>query len=94
MSSPPVEKRQSLRRVIENNLFLVKFALRQTPLYFFMSCLYPVINRVEVFIEHTLGIKYITDLIQFGQPFSKALKYIIWVTIFIAITFVIEGIYY
>ncbi|HHT48911.1 MAG TPA: ABC transporter ATP-binding protein [Firmicutes bacterium] len=94
MGRPHVEKRQGLRRVIENNLFLVKFALRETPLYFFMSCLYPVINRVEVFIEHTIGIKYITDLIQFGAPFSKALTYIIWVTIFIAATFVIEGAYY
>lgn len=94
MNSPQAEKRQSLHRVIDNNLFLVKFALSQTPLYFFMSCLYPVIYHVEVFIEHTLGIKYITDLIQFGEPFSKALTYIIWVTVFIAATFVIEGAYY
>lgn len=94
MISKPTENRQSLRRIIENNLFLVKFALRQTPLYFFMSCFYPVVNRVEVFIEHTVGIKYITDLIQFGEPFSKALTYIIWVTIFIAATFVVEGVYY
>ena len=34
------------------------------------------------FIEHTIGIKYITDLIQF-RTLLKALTYIIWVTIFI-----------
>lgn len=94
MKSPAAEKRQSLRRVIGNNLFLVKFALRQTPLYFFMSCFYPVVQRVEVFVEHTLGIKYLTDLIQYGEPFTKALTYLIWVTIFIAATFVLEGLYY
>ncbi len=93
MSHSESKNRQSVKLIMDNNLFMLKYALRYSPLYLFMAFFQPALAQVEVFIEHIVGIKFVTDTIQYGQPFSRVLNYIIIVSIFIASTFIVGEIY-
>lgn len=93
MGHPESKNKQSFKTIMENNLFMLKYAVKYSPLFLFMAFFRPALGQVEVFIEHIVGIKFVTDTIQYGQPFSKVLNYIIIVSIFIALTFIVGEIY-
>lgn len=76
--------KQSYKRVIQNNLFILKYVLKYTPLYLLFSCLYPFLGSIVVFFEHTYCIKYLTDTIQYKGPFSNVVTYISVMSIIVA----------
>jgi len=86
--------KQSVRAIIDNNLFLLRTAYRHTPLFVIGACAYPAFHAGVVYVEHTLGIKLITDAIQYGEPFSKVVTYIVIICLFILAALVMGRIYY
>lgn len=85
--------KQSFKRVIENNLFILKYAFKYTPLYLITSCLYPFLGAIVVFFEHTYCIKYLTDTIQYKGPFSDVVTYISVISVIVALK-IFSGIFY
>jgi len=86
--------KQSVRTVIDNNLFLIKTAFRHTPLFVIGACVYPAFHAAVVYVEHTLGIKLVTDAIQYDEPFSKVVTYIVIICLFIIAALIMGRIYY
>lgn len=85
--------KQSFKRVIQNNLFILKYAFKYTPLYLITSCLYPFLGAIVVFFEHTYCIKYLTDTIQYKGPFSDVVTYISVISVIVALK-ILCGIFY
>lgn len=85
--------KQSFKRVIQNNLFILKYAFKYTPLYLITSCLYPFLGGIVVFFEHTYCIKYLTDTIQYKGPFSNVVAYISVISVIVALK-ILSGIFY
>lgn len=85
--------KQSFKRVIQNNLFILKYAFKYTPLYLITSCLYPFLGGIVVFFEHTYCIKYLTDTIQYKGPFSDVVTYISVISVIVALK-ILCGIFY
>ena len=85
--------KQSFKRVIQNNLFILKYAFKYTPLYLITSCLYPFLGGIVVFFEHTYCIKYLTDTIQYKGPFSNVVAYISVISVIVALK-IFFGIFY
>jgi ATP-binding cassette, subfamily B, bacterial len=86
--------KQSARTIIDNNLFLLKTAFRHTPLFVIGACVYPAFHAAVIYVEHTLGIKLVTDAIQYEEPFSKVVTYIVIICLFILAALVMGRIYY
>ena len=81
MNSTKKERRprQSLRRVLQNNLFLLKIALRIAPYYTIQRLLAESKNRVVVFVEHVYLIGFVIDSILSGRPFVEVFAFILGV---------------
>lgn len=75
----------SFERVIQNNLFIVKYLARYTPVFLLMTFLVSAIHEVVVFFEHTYCIKYLTDIIQYNGPFYNVVRYISIMTVLVVL---------
>ncbi|WEK56222.1 MAG: ABC transporter ATP-binding protein [Candidatus Cohnella colombiensis] len=80
------KQKKTMKEIIDNNLFLLKFAYRNAPFFIFFTCFYNAFQSIVIYIEHTLGIKYITDAIQYHKPFSKVIQYIIFICVLIIVS--------
>jgi len=87
-------RNQSIRTIVDNNLFLLKYAFRHTPMFVFLSCFYPAFHAAVIYVEHTLGIKLVTDAIQYNKPFSIVIYYMIAICTLIIAAIVMARIYY
>jgi len=65
-----MKKRYSLRKIISNNWFIFKHALKQAPGYIFLVCLLPILQAIIMFLQQIYVITFIMDSIQFGRPFT------------------------
>lgn len=79
------EGKQNLKRVFQNNIFIVKYIYKYTPLFLIGSFLVATISEVVVFFEHPYCIKYITDIIQYNGSFSNVVKYIAVISVVVAL---------
>jgi ATP-binding cassette subfamily B protein len=76
-----MDSKQSLERVVSNNLFILKYAIKYTPVYLVIVWLFAIFCEIEVFFEFAYCTKYMIDLIQYNGLFSKALSYIVIISI-------------
>ena len=65
------------RRALGNIFFTLRFAAKYSPLYFWTKMLLAVLNAVKEFTENVLAIKILLDIIEYGGPFSGALRFMI-----------------
>lgn len=68
------------KRMISNNIFMIKYALRYTPNYFLQVCFLAIFSSIELFFEFTYCSKYMIELIQYHGKFSKVVFYVILIT--------------
>lgn len=59
----------SLKRIISNMFFLLKYAFKAAPLYTLHKLVSYSANRIIVFFEHTWMLGYIIDSVNEGRPF-------------------------
>jgi ATP-binding cassette subfamily B protein len=74
------EDKQGIRRVISNNLFILKYAVKYTPGYLASNLLFSIFSAIEEFFEFAYCTKFMIDLIQFNGSFSSAVKYMAFIT--------------
>lgn len=61
-----------MKRVLSNHLFLWNLCFRTTPGYM-LYVLYDAFRyQFIIFLEHTLGIRYVLHCAEYGEPFYKA----------------------
>lgn len=66
----------SITRILSNNSYILKYALKFTPSYVIAVCLFAVFCKIEEFFEFTYCTKYMIDIIQYNGSFTNALIYI------------------
>lgn len=65
-----------MKRVLKNHLFLWKLCFRTAPGYM-LFVLYDAFRyQFMIFLEHTLGIRYVLHCAEYGEPFYKAFLFI------------------
>jgi ATP-binding cassette subfamily B protein len=77
-----MNKLKDFRKVFDNNIFILKYAFKISPLYVFMSVGIGVVQQVFVFFEHVYSIKFILDCIQYKKPFVYIVIYLTAIMIF------------
>lgn len=92
--SKPLQERQSVKEIVGHNLFLIKYMFKLSPFFVVYNIFYYAFHAVIVFIEHTLGIKLITDAIQYQKPFSLVIQYILLITALLCVSMVMGRIYF
>lgn len=80
------EQAQSLGQITKNNLFLLKIALKEAPVYTINTLFDQILHEVVVFIEHIYMIAFVIDCIQYQKPFRYAFWFILLVFIGVTIT--------
>ena len=78
-SSMEKEKHITLGRSYANILFMLKIAVKKMPGFFIHFCLYHIYCSVEVFIEFTVTMKYLLDLISRGGTFEEAFRFLMFI---------------
>lgn len=73
------EKHITLARCYANILFMLKIVVKKMPGFFINFCLYHIYCSVEVFIEFTVTMKYLLDLISQGGTLAEALRFVMFI---------------
>ncbi len=76
--------KQPFKQVLNNNLFILKVCFSASPLYIIAFIFDILRNQILIFLEHTYGIGYVLESVEFGRPFYK-------VAVFIVILFILIG---
>lgn len=71
--------RQSILRILQNNLFLLRMAFCEAPYYTFHTLIGGAKSRIIVFIEHVYLIGYVVDAIINERPFIEVFIFILCV---------------
>ncbi len=87
-----IGKKQSISTIVKNNFFILKICFRETPVYICMFIFEGIKHMVLVFFEHTYGIQYILEVVEFHRPPVYAFRYLIELMILIAFSQVYSGI--
>ena len=71
------KKKDSVRKIIGNNMFALKWMFRISPFYVCWSIAGTLISDIIVMLEHTFLVAYIINCIQYGRPFSDVLAFLL-----------------
>jgi len=72
-----MKQKQSFKQVIDNNLFILKICLKAAPLFIITYVLNIVRHQGLIFLEHTYGIGFVLESVEFGRPFREVAIFII-----------------
>ncbi len=73
------EKHITLARSYANILFMLRIVMKKMPGFFVIFCLYHIYCSVEIFIEFTVTMKYLLDLIASDGTFGEALHFLMFI---------------
>ena len=79
------ENKQPFKKVLLNNMFLIKLCFAASPALIIFPVLDAVRNQVSIFFEHTVCIGYVLEAAEFGYPFKKVAAAIILLFVCISI---------
>lgn len=79
-------------RVISNLVFMLRYALRFTPVYFILMCLFEIYSSAEVFLEFTYAQKYLIGVIERGGTFLEAVRFMLFIAALVMIKILWAGV--
>jgi len=80
-----MKTKQPFRQVLSNNLFILKICFSASPVYIIAFILDILRNQILIFVEHTYGIAYVLESVEFGRPFHNVAVFLINLFILIGI---------
>lgn len=72
-----MKQKQSFKQVIDNNLFILKICFSASPIYIITYIFDVIRNQVLIFCEHTYGIGFVLESVEFGRSFREVAIFII-----------------
>lgn len=81
-----MKNKQSIKRVLDNNLFVLKICYQAAPLYIITYIIEMIRNELFIFIEHTYGIAYVLEAVEFGKPFKDVAIFLIGLFIILCLS--------
>ena len=94
MARKKKKEKQSAKRILSNNLFILAIAFKSAPLTVIYSLLKATIQDVTIFFEHTWLIAYLIECIQLQKPFAAALRATLTIVAVIVARFTMDGFMY
>ena len=83
--------KQSIKRILSNNLFVLSTAFKTAPLTTIHALIIATITDVTVFFEHTWLVAYLIDCIQYQKPYGNALKAVLVIVSIVVVRFTANG---
>lgn len=74
----------SLKRICSNNYFMIKLLFKASPFYAITLIIEAIRHEFFVFFEHTYGIGFILEAVEFGKSFQEVLYFLVFLMIIIA----------
>ena len=84
--------KQSIKRILSNNLFVLAIAFKTAPLSAGYALIVQMLHDVTVFFEHTWLVAYLIDCIQLQKPFGDALRAILIIVSVVVVRFTVNEI--
>ncbi|MCL2159235.1 MAG: ABC transporter ATP-binding protein/permease [Oscillospiraceae bacterium] len=91
MTNKEKTKKQSTKRILSNNLFVLSIAFKTAPLTVIHALLIQMISDVTIFFEHIYLVAYLIDCIQYQKPFADALRAVLIIVGIIIARFTLNG---
>ncbi len=80
-----------MKKVLRNNLYLLKLCFSSLPGYIILLVAYAVLQTVVVFIEHVYTIQYVLNVVEFNLPFMNAVKMILFTVVLVSLKLLLSG---
>ncbi len=87
------KNKQKLKRIFSNNWFIIKLSFETAPFFMIFMIFMAIQAQCLIFVEHTYGIKFVLEAVEFNKPFSTVVQFITVVMIAWAISFLLGVIY-
>lgn len=89
----PKDNKQKVKRILSNNWFIIKISFKTAPFFMGFMIFLAIQSQCLIFLEHTYGIKYVLEAVEFHKPFQAVVEFLFIVMIAWAIAFLLGGIY-
>lgn len=82
-----------MKKELNNHLFLWKLCFKTCPGYMIYTIFDAFRYRFMIFLEHTLGIRYVLHCAEYGEPFYKAFLFVGMIAVLMFILMIPDGYY-
>lgn len=86
-------KKTKERSVLSNNLFMFKILWQATPVFTIMIILEAIRHDGMVFFEHTYGVSYVLESVEFGRPFHEVMLFLVLLTVLIMFSAIYSNVF-
>ncbi len=80
-----------MKKVMNNHLFLWKLCFKTCPAYMLYVIFDAFRYRFMIFLEHTLGIRYVLHCAEYGEPFYKAFLFVGMIALLMFVLMIPDG---
>lgn len=80
-----------MKNVLKNHLYMWKLCFRTCPVYLLYIIFDAFRYRFMIFLEHTLGIRYVLHCAEYGEPFYKAFLFVGMIALLMFILMIPDG---
>ena len=87
------DNKQKLKRILSNNWFIIKISFETAPFFMLFMIFIAIQAQCLIFLEHTYGIKFVLEAVEFHKPFPVVVQFLLIVMISWAISFLLGTIY-
>lgn len=77
--------KRGLKKVIGDNLYLLKLCFKAAPLYVILFIVETVRNEAVIFLEFTFGLNYVLECAEYGRPFKQAALFLVSLLTFVVV---------
>ena len=75
--------KNNIKKVICDNMYLLRLCFKAAPLYVILFIVETVRNEMVIFLEFTFGLNYVLECAEFGKPFKQAALFLLFLLAFV-----------
>lgn len=88
-----IDNKQKVKRILSNNWFIIRLSFRSAPVFMGLMIFGAIQAQCLIFLEHTYGIKYVLEAVEFHKPFLAVVQFLLIVMAAWALSFLFGTIY-
>lgn len=82
-----------MKKVLKNHLYMWKLCFKVCPGYMIYNIFDAFRYRFMIFLEHTLGIRYVLHCVEYHEPFYKAFLFVGMIALLMFLLMIFDGYY-
>lgn len=92
-NSKKKDNKQKVKRILSNNWFIIRISFEAAPFFMVYMIFLAIQAQCLIFLEHTYGINFVLEAVEFHKPFLVVVRFLSIVMIAWAISFLLGVIY-